>query len=221
MHQDLKHLSNNLISYLITIFIVFNIETNKEIFIKSAILILLLLPFVSSAFTLSLLPGLNSSRGFSAILSAFIGYLLVSATNFFDYKLNLGSKNNFLYMLFIANLLLTMVFSINAGFFFLISAFLLLIYLLYQNRLDFIEIFNYISMYVQKSNQIPVLQDTYNITVTLLLLILIFSLSVLIPLNIVSEGQVVDISAHYLGYIFGILIPILLNKIDKYLQFTY
>ena len=73
----LQLLEGNLIIYLLTIFFIFLTETDKKLFYTTAIAIFLIIPFFSSAITIYLYPN-KISTGFSAIVSAFMGYLIYS-----------------------------------------------------------------------------------------------------------------------------------------------
>ena len=81
-HINFIHVLNNIFIYLITSFLIFNIETNKKRFFLVTLLFFLFLPFIVSFILLLLIPSNFYMLGFSAINASFIGYLIFSVYNF-------------------------------------------------------------------------------------------------------------------------------------------
>ena len=77
-HSEFLHLVSNLIAYFILIFLLFKVEIYKKMFYKISLLNFIFLPFVVSLSTVYFLPRVPPAQGFSAVVSAFNGYLLYS-----------------------------------------------------------------------------------------------------------------------------------------------
>ena len=112
-HIEFFHFFNNILAYLIIIFLIFNIETDKKLFYKTSLLIFILLPFISSLSIIYLTPTVSPTLGFSAISSAFLGYLLYAVYNFLKNAWKLSLNNSFLFFYFVGSFTLCSKHKIN------------------------------------------------------------------------------------------------------------
>lgn len=210
-HSDLSHIITNLIGYTIVVFLLFHLETNKKFFYTNSFLIFIALPIISSSFIIYLVPKIPPVQGFSAIVSGFIGYLLYSVYNFVKNVYKITFNYSFIFLLLMINFL---IFSTLASINYLILITIIVsIFLIYMNRKNIIELFKKsIGNYKNLLNK-SYLERVYGIYVFVLVVFFIFSLFTLIPQDIREGNKLVNILSHYVGYVFGVFVPLLLDKL--------
>ncbi len=215
VHLELTHFLGNLISYLIVIFLLFNLETNRILFYRSSLLIFIILPFVSSFLVISIFPSLPPSLGFSAIVAGFMGYLVYSVFRYIKEFYYPQINNFFLYLILMINLIVV---ANNLGTPITFQIFILsiLIILIYLNRVAIKEIgkimmLKFKDLFSQKS----VGRLIYKYLLFILIIISIFNLPNLIPSKIKIGSSIINIFSHYVGYLFGLFIPLIINFFSK------
>ena len=216
VHVDLLHFLGNLLSYLIVIFLLFNLETNKNIFYKSSFLIFIILPFISSFLVIRYLPSaLPPSLGFSAIVAAFMGYLVYSAFAYIK-KYYCPQTNIFLiYLILIINLMMV-AYNLSTPDIFQIIIVLILVILFYFNRIVIKEVGK--QMVIKFKNRLTqnlIKSLVYNYLLFLASFYFIFFLPYLIPSKIILGKSIINIFAHYIGYLFGLFVPIIIEKLSN------
>ena len=206
-HTDLAHLTNNLIGYLLTVFILFNIETNRSRFHRVTAFFLIAVPFICSLTMIRLFPIPYGMLGFSAVTSAFTGYIVYSANAY------LRSRYSYIQLGFITIPLLAnfTLLCINNNFgtpITLISSFLLIVFLIIERK-------NIIRLIKELDHEIKIipkknagLEFTYKLCTLTLTIILVFSLPNLIPTNIEQGKMIVNTIIHYIAWIIGVFLPI-------------
>jgi len=208
-HTEAQHFLSNLLIYLITIFLLFNIETNRKLFLKVALLNFILLPFLVSWFIVYFLPKLPPTQGFSAILSSFVGYILFSSYSWL--RKNCYGKLNysFLFLLLMVNFLIWSIFEKGQLFYIL---FLITLLFLFLNRYSIKTILEWIISETKRNLEENLLSFAYKIFILSLVIFFTFSLWTLLPSNIKIGKNIINIAAHYLGYCFGAFVPLLLER---------
>jgi hypothetical protein len=94
--------------------------------------------------------------------------------------------------------------------FFILS--IISLFLIYKNRSALLEVFSLMKLSyfnLLKNIRKNPLNVLYQILVFSLLVPFTFSLSFLVPKNIVLAGSLMNVLAHYIGYIFGFIISLL------------
>lgn len=212
IHTDFSHLLNNLVGYLLIIFLLFNVETNRKMLYKISLSNFIILPFIISLSTIYFLPQLQTSQGFSAIVLAFTGYLLFSI--FLYLKDNYHQKLNytFLWLLLMINFTIWSIFS-EIGFLLVLIPITLI--LLFCNRNSIKEILIQMKSEFYKLSRQNFIRRAYNILIFLLTFVFIFSLWKFLPTKIITKIGAINIVAHYLGYCFGVFVPILIEKLKR------
>jgi|GEM_PF-2430318 len=212
VHQDLFHLLGNLVSYLFVIFLLFNFEVNKKLFYKTSISIFLILPFVSSFLIIYRFPYLPPSLGFSAIVAGFMGFLIFSAFRYIKNFYYTKSNYFLLYLILIINLIFVER-NLHASFNFQIFTLIILAILLFLNRITIKEIGKKFIQDIKDSRNFGVF--LYNYVLLVLSIIFIFFLPNLIPSKITVGNSIINIASHYIGYIFGLFISIIIVNIEE------
>ncbi|GBE54613.1 hypothetical protein BMS3Bbin15_00771 [archaeon BMS3Bbin15] len=206
----------NLINYLILIFLIFNIKTNKKILYLSSFLIFIVLPFISSFLSDVYFILHPSIWGFSAIVAGFTGYFLYAVYNYLKSVLTVPVKGKFLWLLLVINFSIVGIFNSRAPIFTKIIFVIISIAFLLINLKTLNEIYkHYIKEFKELANY-SLIKRLYRVFFFLLAFICLFSLHGLIPLEIKKGNITINILAHYVGYFFGLVIPLV---IEKALQF--
>ncbi len=215
VHLNIVHFINNVSTYFFVIFIILNLETKRKLLYTTSFLIFLILPFVSSFLLIWRFPTLPPSLGFSAIVAGFMGYLVYSAFKYV--KIFFYTKVNFflLYLVLMINLIVV-AYNLKTPVAFQIFIFAASIILFYLNRITIKEIGTQIILKTKNLlKQKLIGRFVYYYLLFVLTIFSIFYLPNLIPSNIIEGGSLINTFSHYLGYIFGLFVPII---IDKFLE---
>ncbi len=207
VHTDLNHFLSNLGMYFFLIFSIFIIETKMERLYIFTVLSLLILPFLTSlSFFFSI--SYRYNLGFSGIVSAFFGYLLYSL---FTYLKKIQKCLSFSFYIYLITLsaLLAIIVNFKSTLIFVLAIF----YFILTSIFEFGELKNVFKTVYKKLLKLKresLISYLYKIIVVALATTLaIISLSILIPL----EARGVNILSHYIGYLFGVVLAPLLDKL--------
>ena len=221
VHQDLLHLLNNLLGYLSVIFLLFNYETKKRTFYISSFLIFILLPFVSSFLIIYRFPNLPPAMGFSAIVAGFIGYLIFPVFRYVK-KFYYEKSNYYLIFLILIINLVFVIFNLHASLHFKIFTLVLLAILLILNRIVIYEVGKQIIQIFKNSLIFNNFHDIgnfiYYFSLFALSIIFLFFLPNLIPSQVIVGNNIINTPSHYIGYIFGLFISIIVGNIKFFYE---
>jgi hypothetical protein len=211
-HSEFSHLTGNLLAYFVVMFLLFNIEKNKRMFYTLSAASFILLPFISNILLVYLVPQLMQSQGFSAIVSAFAGYLLYSVYTYTKQSHYRKLNYSFLCLLLAINFL---IWQITGWFDFdlFIPILIITVFAIYANRVPIKKIFYQINIGFKNNARQNFFQRTYKIFIFLLLIIFIFSFYKILPSEFVTDTGITNIFSHYMGYCFGVFIPVIITLI--------
>lgn len=214
VHVDLLNFLGNFLSYFFIIFVLFNLETNKNLFYRSSFLIFIILPFVSSFLIINILPPtLPPSMGFSAIVAGFMGYLVYSAFRYIKMFYYMKVNYFFLYWIMIINLA-AVAYNLHTPILFQIFILFISVILLYLNKTAINEIGKQIILRIKECLAQKLIGLLfYNYLVFVLSIVSMFALPTLIPSNITIGSSIINILSHYIGYLFGLFVPIITDKL--------
>jgi len=224
-HTDFWHFFQNLLSYIVVLFLIFNIERDKNVFYKSSLLTFTLLPILSSLYIVIIaiyrIPNFSPTLGFSAILSAFSGYLIYAIYSFAKRFVEELDFNFFLLLLTINFIVLP--FNLQS------TPLLVMLPLVYGLLIlkSWIKIKALSQKLNAKYRRLPpnsAIRKYYWILSVLLLTAILSFASASIPEKIVVGNTVINTISHYLGYLFGGFIPFcvrIMPKLDKSLLKRY
>ncbi|MCW1296376.1 MAG: hypothetical protein OH319_01710 [Candidatus Parvarchaeota archaeon] len=211
-HSDLQHLLNNLLLYLSLMLLIFKFETKKGNFYVSVLSIFLVLPWITSIST-CLIKNIPPSQGSSGIFAGFAGYFLYVFYNYLKEKCKLKLSTHFVTMIFVLNAAIAMWMNGVYQPAILISS--SLIFLIYYNKVSLLALFSFLSTKfkeLKKENLKERLKIVFWIS---LMMPFLFLLPFLIPKNVIAGGSLTNTLAHYIGYIFGLFLPILLDLLKN------
>lgn len=208
-HSSLEHLVGNLIPYFLVMFAIFNFETSKKRFYKMCVADFVLIPFILFAvmeifvkiYHMTIPPML----GFSGICAFLIGYFTYTIYRYLK-NIFTNLKLDFLMLLLLANVFYWLIVSglVLAS---IIAAFAISL-LMCNNKEFFKEVFAEISDTIT-SKKDHITSEFYKALKWTLAIAFIFSLNLLIPQRILIDGAMINILEHYVGYLFGIGLPII------------
>ena len=209
LHTNLEHLVSNLFFYLIVLLFLFNLETEKKRFYVVAVGLLLVLPLISSLIIILVLSRIPPSLGFSAIVSGFLGYFVYAIYANVKTKYYPKLKYSFLGLFLMLNVLFWSI-AWSAYELLMISS-ILTICVLYLNRQaikqTMLKIKPKIKQPLKKSFPISVF-----ISFTLAFAVLGFL--ILLPRNVIGpNNSIVNIFAHYVGYLVGLSLPLIYDTL--------
>jgi hypothetical protein len=206
LHTTLPHLMSNLgFFFLIMPFVfVFDYLSNKKMLLVNVLLFFVLLPVVSSFLNIVVFREIGvtiPSYGFSAIVAGIFGYLAFSMLHYVrDYHGVRFDKGIFQMM--------WLILYINLAFISLVYGIYLLVVIIV-----FFLMLSLINTYRDYGKVFLKMRDTTFFHRIVLFAGFLFSLIAgvqgLFPGTIVVDGTVVNIYAHYVGYIFGFVVPAL------------
>ena len=205
VHTDFwHHLGGNLLSYFILIYLILFFRTDRKKFYINMALFFTVLPVLCSLSTIYYISASPPSLGFSGIVSGLAGYLLYSVYWYVREKWGIPLNIHFIFSILVFNLLI-ITFTYK---WFWLSIFALLIFLiaLYMAKNGLTMT---ISKIIDKWNEIK--QKSVKVKICKLMIFL-FTVSFLFgsamglfPVN--AKG--INILAHYVGYCFGALVPLI------------
>lgn len=205
LHTDLSHLLSNLVMYLMLMVFVFSFDalTNQKMLFVNMLLLFVVLPFVASFANIVgfLFIGLNQPCfGFSAVVAGLFGYLAFSLLHYIrDYHGVVFHRSIFQLLWFILYINLALI-AVIYGFYLGAVVIGVLIGLsFYYTYADLLKIFQLGKTLQSRFHRV------------LIVLGLFFCLSTvtqaLFPEQVVVDGMVVNILAHYVGYMVGFFVP--------------
>lgn len=230
-HNDIRHLIQNILGYWLMLFFIFNIEEKGRFFYLASSLNFILAPFIISLIVVHAFPiNFPPSLGFSGISYAFFGYLLYSFYNWIKKKcypeLNYSFIFSFIFLNILIFLILSIIFIPNTSlllfllmrflcydlrlFILLLMLLLVTLFLIYVNMRPVKEVFTKL-FYKAKSNK------NLNILIMGYIMVVIFMLMNLFWLILVIDEQSMSTNtlAHLVGYLFGVIMPILTENVSK------
>ncbi|MGC9059007.1 MAG: hypothetical protein ACP5H3_01175 [Candidatus Aenigmatarchaeota archaeon] len=208
IHIDFKHFLGNLTGYLLIIFLILNIETKKERLYIFTIFSLLILPFLTSFSFLFLATSYVYTLGFSNIVSAFSSYLLYSLFTSLK-KIQKDLSLSFYIYLITISILITIIAIFTSKSIFILSISYFILFSIFEFR-ELKNISKAVYKKLLKLKKESFTSAFFKITTAALAITLaIFSLPILIPLK--ANG--INILSHYIGYLFGVVLAPLLDKL--------
>ena len=228
-HFNSDHLYNNISSYVIYISLIFFIPKKNNEFHFDMLLIFGLLPFIASFFNILYLPEKNAI-GFSGIVAALAAYLFYSSFVYIQEKWDLHFKNPILIPLIPFGFITAIIFAAYG--------------LKYHNNTEpMIVLFLIITLF----NALYSKSDLHIIAVAashswrkfktdikiksmiklymqiIVFLFILFGYITLFPKKLITENGSVNILGHYIGYFFGLVVPLFIreNRLTslKYIKF--
>ena len=208
MHSNLTHIFENLLSYLLVMFILFNLETNKKRFYRTSGLIFILLPFISSWAAMQYIDLPGGTQGFSALVSAFCGYLIYSVYCYLKQVHFSSLQMRFVLLVIMINVSF-MATNVGADTLYLFSLWAITGSMMYLNRRELEAIFSMLNLKLKNANfKMDPLDTIYYASACVYAFLFLFVLPILIPASILVDGHVVNILSHYIGWVFGIVVGI-------------
>ncbi|EMR74731.1 hypothetical protein MBGDF03_01005 [Thermoplasmatales archaeon SCGC AB-540-F20] len=208
LHTTFPHFISNLIFYLVamTFIFVFDKLTNRKMLFVNLLLLFIILPIVSSLLNIVILSDFAtnmSHKGFSAIVAGVFGYLTYSTlhfiTNYYEVKFEKGILQLMWLILYVNLAIISLVY----GYYLIILLVSVLILLsIFNTKKDIKKIITLLRK-LKRPARVAVFTSLY--------LCLCVGMVGLFPGSLQNSGNLVNILAHYVGYIFGFMVPALIS----------
>jgi membrane associated rhomboid family serine protease len=212
IHLEFWHFFANLAMYLIVIFVLFNIETDKKMFYRISALLFIALPIVSSLSIIYFLPQLKNTVGFSAVVAGFLGYLLYATYNYAKRSLKAKISSNSVTALFGLNVAIS---AFDLGSLITGAACLVIaLYFIYTERKGISDLSRRMRLRIKDYRKQGIRRYAMMTLFFIAWIALLFWLIALLYMN-VENGTMTNIFAHYVGYMFGLFVPFALEGISK------
>ncbi|WP_167879426.1 hypothetical protein [Methanococcoides sp. NM1] len=216
IHSSYSHLMENLVFYVVIMFLIINFETDRKFFIISFLLFSFVLPFIVS-FSMVYFIGLPFPvQGYSGIVSALVAYLMFAFYRYCKKYYCPKIGHEFVYFLIFLNLFLVL-FNLKASIFMYLAVSMLLLVTAYINRPFFdcvsLKLHSVCGAGMIKKSPIPII--FYVFIIYAFLVYFLVGLPLLIPENIIDGVYIVNILGHYTGYVFGLVSTLMLEKVNK------
>lgn len=206
-HSDPTHFLSSLFSYLMLVILLLKTEVNKKNFRSMMLLLLILLPWIVSLSSLYLIPYIPPVQGLSGIVAGFLGYFVYSVYNYLRKVHNLPLNSTFVLFIFLLNVVLTpMVFKVAT---LEIGLVLFSIVLAYMNRAGLLALSSHLRAEFRSLKKVKPSERLYKVIFFSLALVMMFQLPLLLPSEIVVGATLINVVAHYVGYMFGLLLPLI------------
>ncbi len=194
VHSDFSHLAGNLASYVLIIaslYLMCALSGLKRNFRYAFAVFVLAFPFVISMISSQFL-SVETSRGFSGVGSAFLGFLPVVVFHYMDERLdlNLGIANSMMLFLIGTEVLVFIYDGLSPVF------------------LMFLGLIGFYSWKIWRMNSLESLKEAvdkkghFELSLFSIFLFLVLTFA-LFPRDIVVGGKAVNILSHYSGYFLG------------------
>ncbi|MEM2419173.1 MAG: hypothetical protein QXW77_00875 [Candidatus Hadarchaeales archaeon] len=207
VHLETGHLENNLWHYLLVMLPILWLESDRRRFRRMMLLLFLLLPPLLSLSSLVAYGG--DSWGFSGVVAGLIGYLPYCVYSHLRAR-GVGLNLNFLFAIFLANAAL--LFLLRDAL--LVGGTILLLSLssLYPTRRGMREMVELLRSQLGRPRSIRALPlFVWRGTLILLSVCFLFYLPCLLPEEFVVGGEMIDVMGHFIGYVFGLFSPAILE----------
>jgi hypothetical protein len=182
-------------------------------------MLFILLPFLSSLLQIYFLPALPRTLGFSAIICGFIGYLPYAIFNYLKNILKFSLKSSFVLLIFFLNNIIIVFFNLKIPsmdkFIMTFILSVLFIYFTYVNRLGIKQMMSVLAFdrikNLFKDSSFALAYRLLLISLAMIYLFLL--LPALIPPEITIGNSLINIFSHYIGYTFGIFMPLTIESL--------
>ena len=210
-HIEFRHFFENLVSYFLLISLIFRFGTMRNRFHLNLILIFTALPVLCSLSSIYYLSNLRS-LGFSGIVSGLMGYLLYSVYYYVEKEWRIRLNKNFIFLIVVFNLSILSFIYKWIWLCVLLLLLLSVIACMIRNNLKLIidklnEIF--VEWWKLKKSQKSAKFAFKFVIFALTVFFLLFGSTSLFPSNIITNGKITNILAHYVGYCFGVFVPLI------------
>lgn len=208
-HEDAKHLLDNLSLYLLLLLLIFAIDKDMDLLARSSAVFLILVPFVLTLLIFVMTP-IISNLGFSGIVAAFYGYFVFAVWRGLK-RIDDKVDFNILALMLLLNIFLVV--YINSD------------YIPWGTWLVWVLVIAFVVGFAVQTDKISSIADKickimfelvkrrdvssfvyYLIISLIIMLVFLFYLPFIVDFRSIPNG--INVFAHYVGYVLGIIVPL-------------
>lgn len=208
LHTTFLHFMSNLVFYLVLMAFIFTFDalTNRKMLFVNLPLLFIVLPIVSSLVNVIVFSYLGSnlpSKGFSAVVAGVFGYLAFSTLHFIKGYYEVKFEKSILHLMWLIFYINLLIISLVYGHYLaVVIIFVLVVISIFYTKKDILRIFSLLRR-LKRSARVVIFVSFY--------LCLFVGVIGLFPENLKNNGSLVNILAHYVGYIFGFMVPAIVS----------
>ena len=184
----------------------FDFLTNRKMLFVNLLLLFVVLPIVSSLINVVVFSELGTnlpSKGFSAIVAGVFGYLAYSTLHFIRDYYEVKFEKSIMQLMWLILYINLLIISLVYGYYIpVIIIFVLVVFSLFYVRKDVKKIFSLLRE-LKRPARVAIFTSLY--------LCLFVGVIGLFPESLSNSGNLVNILAHYVGYVFGFMVPALVS----------
>jgi hypothetical protein len=204
LHLDLLHFMSNLVFYLLIMIFIFTFDalTNRKMLFVNLPLLFIVLPIVSSLVNVIIFSYLDSnlpSKGFSAIVAGVFGYLAFSTLHFIKVYYDVKFEKSIFQLMGVIFYINLLILSLIYGYYLAVIALLVLVVISIIYTKNDIKLIFFLLRRLKRSARVMIFVSFY--------FCLFVGVLGLFPGNLKNSGSLVNILAHYVGYMFGFIVP--------------
>ena len=204
LHTDLLHFMSNLVFYLVLMVFIFTFDalTNRKMLFVNLPLLFIVLPIVSSLVNVIVFSYLDLNlpgRGFSAIVAGVFGYLAFSTLHFIKEYYGLKFDKSILQLMWFIFYINLLIISLVYGYYLLALVLVVLVVVSIIYTKNDIKIIILLLRRLKRSARVVIFASFY--------FCLFVGVIGLFPGSLENNGSYVNILSHYVGYVFGFIVP--------------
>lgn len=208
LHTTFPHFISNLIFYLVIMVFIFtfDVATNKKMLFVNLPLLFIVLPIVSSVVNVIIFSDLGvsaPSNGFSAIVAGVFGYLAFSTSHFIREYYGIKFDRSIIQLMWLILYINLLIVSLIYGYYLAVVVLsVLVLFSIFYTARDIKKIFSLLRK-LKRPARVAIFVSLY--------LCLCVGVIGLFPESLKNSGNLVNILAHYVGYVFGFMVPALVS----------
>jgi len=220
-HTDYSHYLDNICNYLLLLYLLFNIETSRRRFYLLSLLFFFVSPFVVSGVSMLRPPFENAmnSIGFSGIVSAYMGYLVVAVYCRLKEEYGLNLNHSFVLMFLILSFAFWILNYPHSPVYLRLSSAFSAAILIWVNREPLVAISSIIEekrIKVRKSRSVKrILKASLIFSAATVFLVIPFQILIPISQELSKSSYLPNWVAHYAGYCFGVIAGLITEPMFK------
>jgi hypothetical protein len=208
-----EHFLPNVLFYFLFIYLIFNLETSKRIFYNMMGLLFIPIAILTSVVSINLPFILPNIQGFSVIVAGIMGYSIYVTYGYLKNVEHIGLDKSIIFLIFLINALFVVINISTPEIVLFIIMVALIVILIYTNRKGLINLFSFLNQKSLKIKSSSRISFCYWWILFIIEILALTGLFFIIPSNPMVCSMITNSLAHYIGYCFGLLFPVLLEAV--------
>jgi hypothetical protein len=209
----IEHFLPNILFYFLFTYLIFNLEISRRTFYVMMGLLFIPIAIFASVVSINLPFMLPNIQGFSVIVAGLMGYSIYVTYGYLKNVEDVGMDKSIIFLVFMINAVFV-VLNISRPelvlFLVMVALIVVLIYTNWKGLINLGTFLNQKSLNIKSSSRITF---CYWWILFMLGILALTGLFFIIPSNPMVGSMITNSLAHYIGYCFGLLFPVLLEAV--------